>query len=400
MLNNKIIVLGVTGGIAVYKGAELASKLNRAGAKVRVIMTRAAQEFVTPLTFKSLTDNVVITDIYQTTSEHRVSHVALSEMADIILIAPATANTIAKIANGLADDMLTATVLATRAPVIIVPSMHTSMWENAVTQENTARLKQRGFYIIEPAIGHLASGGYGPGRFPDTEVIIGHTLKVLGKNGDLAGRHIVVTAGGTQEPIDPVRIIGNRSSGKMGYALAEAARDRGAEVTLITAPAIIDKPVGIEIIPVETAGQMQEAVELAVKTSDALIMAAAVADYQVAEVARNKIKKENRNLILELVRTPDILSGVNGNFLKIGFAAESQNLIAYALAKIEKKRLDLIVANDISDENSGFGTDTNRVTLIGKDGEPDNLPVLSKREVADRILNRILKLFPNKTGRI
>ncbi len=398
MLNNKTIVLGVTGGIAVYKGADLASKLTQAGAKVRVIMTKSAQEFVTPLTFEALTTNAVITDIFRTTSEHRVNHIALSEMADIIVIAPATANIIAKIANGLADDMLTATVLATRAPIVIVPAMHTAMWENPVTQENIAKLKNRGFHILEPAVGRLASGGYGPGRFPDTEIIIGHIQKVLGKNGDLAGKHLVVTAGGTQEPIDPVRIISNRSSGKMGYAIAEAARDRGADVTLITAPTAIAKPVGVEIVPVETAGQMKEAVEKTVKTADALIMAAAVADYQVAEVAKNKIKKEKGGLTLELVNTPDILSEINGNFHKIGFAAESQDLIANARKKVEQKKLDLIVANDITDKDSGFGADTNKVTLIGKDGMPENLPVLSKREVADRILDRVVRLFANKTS--
>ena len=298
MLTNKTIVLGVTGGIAAYKAADLASKLTQAGAKVRVIMTKSALEFVTPLTFEAITANAVVTDMFQTTAEHRINHISLSEIADIIVIAPATANIIAKIAGGLADDMLTTTVLATKAPVVIAPAMHTDMWENPITQENVTKLKNRGFYIIEPAVGRLASGGYGPGRFPDTEVIIGHIQKVLGRNGDLAGKRIVVTAGGTQEPIDPVRIISNRSSGKMGYAIAEAARDRGAEVTLITAPTAIAKPVGVEIISVETAEQMKEAVEKAVKQTDALIMAAAVADYQVAKVAKNKIKKEKGNFTL------------------------------------------------------------------------------------------------------
>jgi phosphopantothenoylcysteine decarboxylase/phosphopantothenate--cysteine ligase len=398
MLTNKTIILGITGGIAVYKGADLASKLNRGGAKVRVIMTESAQEFVTPLTFETLTGNSVVTDIFQTTSGHRVNHIALAEIADIILIAPATANIIAKIANGLADDMLTATVLATRAPIVIVPSMHTAMWENLFTQENVAKLKKRGFYIIEPAVGRLASGGYGPGRFPETEIIIGHLQKAMGKNGDLSGKRLVVTAGGTQEAIDPVRIIGNRSSGKMGYALAEAARDRGANVNLITAPAAIAQPVGVEIVAVETAAQMKEAVEEAVKAADALIMAAAVADYQVASIANNKIKKENGGLTLELVNTPDILSGVSGGFLKIGFAAESQDLIANARKKVEKKDLDLIVANDVTDKDSGFGADTNKVTLIGKDGMPEELPVLSKREVADRILDRVVRLLKDKKG--
>jgi phosphopantothenoylcysteine decarboxylase/phosphopantothenate--cysteine ligase len=394
MLTAKNVVLGVTGGIAVYKAADLASKLTQAGAKIRVIMTKNATEFVAPLTFEAITTNAVITDMFETSAEHRINHVALSEIADVIVIAPATANIMAKIAHGLADEMLTTTVLATRAPVVIVPAMHTGMWENPATRENTAKLKERGFYIIEPVVGRLASGGYGPGRFPDTETILGNICKVLGRKGDLAGKKIVVTAGGTQEPIDPVRIISNRSSGKMGYAIAEAARDRGASVTLITTP--ITKPVGIEIVPVETAVQMRDAVAKAVTDSSVLIMAAAVADYQVAQVADQKIKKESGNLTLELVNTPDILAEVNGNFLKIGFAAESQDLIANARKKVEKKKLDLIVANNITEENSGFGSDTNKVTLIGKNGMPEELPVMSKRAVADRILDRVARLFVEK----
>jgi phosphopantothenoylcysteine decarboxylase / phosphopantothenate---cysteine ligase len=398
MLNDKTVVLGVTGGIATYKAADLASKLTQAGAKVRVVMTKSAREFIAPLTFEALTTNVVITDLFQTTGEYRINHIGLSEKADIIIIAPATANIIAKIAGGIADDMLTCTVLAARSPIIVVPAMHTSMWQNSITQENIAKLKARGFHIIEPATGRLASGGQGPGRFPDTETIIGHLLRVLGLNGDLAGKRLVVTAGGTQEPIDPVRIIGNRSSGKMGYAVAEAARDRGARVTLITAPTAIAKPVGMEIVPVETAGQMKQSVEKAVSQADALVMAAAVADYQVSQVAAHKIKKEKGSLTLELINTPDILSEVKGNFLKIGFAAESQDLVANARKKVQTKKLDLIVANDITEEHSLFGGDTDKVTLIGQDGTPENLPVMSKRDVADRILDRLLRLFNNQSG--
>ena len=396
MLTGKTIVLGVTGGIAVYKAADLASKLVQAGAKVRVIMTKNALEFVTPLTFEAITTNSVITDMFNTDAEHRINHIALSEIADVIVIAPATANVMAKIAGGLADDMLTTTVLATHAPVVIAPAMHTAMWENAVTRENTAKLVKRGFHIIDPAVGRLASWGYGPGRLPDTEVIIGHINMVLGQNGDLAGKRIVVTAGGTQEPIDPVRIISNRSSGKMGYAIAQAARDRGAEVTLITTHTSISKPVGVKIIAAETAVQMKTEVEKSVVDSDVLIMAAAVADYQVAEVSTAKIKKESGDLTLKLVHTPDILAEVKGNFLKIGFAAESQDLIANARKKVEKKKLDLIVANDITEEHSGFGADTNKVVLIGKDGMPESLPVMSKRDVADRILDIVVRLLVNR----
>ena len=396
MLINKTIVLGITGGIAAYKAADLASKLTQAGAKVRVIMTKAALEFVTPLTFEAVTTNSVITDMFRTDAEHRINHVALSEIADLVVIAPATADIIAKIANGLAEEMLTTTVLATRSPVIIVPAMHSGMWLNQITQENSTRLKNRGFYFIEPEVGRLASGGYGPGRFPDTDTIIGHIRKVLGRKGDLAGQHLVVTAGGTQEPIDPVRMITNRSSGKMGYAIAEAARDRGAEVTLITTPTNIAKPAGMEIVPVKTVVQMKEAVEKAVIQTDVLIMAAAVSDFRVKNIAENKIKKEKGGLTLELVNTPDILSEVKGNFLKIGFAAESQDLIANAKKKVEKKKLDLIVANNITEENSGFNVDTNKVTIIDKSGRIDNLPLMSKREVADEILDRIILLLKEK----
>jgi phosphopantothenoylcysteine decarboxylase / phosphopantothenate---cysteine ligase len=398
MLSDKNIILGITGGIAAYKGADLASKLTQEGAHVRVIMTKSAREFVAPLTFEAITTNSVITDMFATTAEHRINHVALSEIADIIVIAPATANIIAKIAGGLADDMLTTTILATKAPVLIVPAMHTNMWQNPVTLENVHKLRDRGFHILEPAVGRLASGGFGPGRFPDTEIILANIHRVLGLRGDLAGKRVLVTAGGTQEPIDPVRIISNRSSGKMGYALAEAARDRGAKVTLITAPTALARPAGMEIVPVETAAQMKEAVDKAAPQTDVLIMAAAVADYRAAEVAADKIKKDKGGLTLQLVNTPDILSEVKGNFVRIGFAAESRDLVANARKKLEKKRLDLIVANDITGENSAFGADTNKVTLIGKDNRQESLPVMSKREVADRILDRAVRIIASGKG--
>jgi phosphopantothenoylcysteine decarboxylase/phosphopantothenate--cysteine ligase len=396
MLNNKTIVLGVTGGIAVYKAADLASKLTQAGAAVRVIMTAHAREFVTPLTFESITTNPVITDMFQTNAEHRINHIALAEIADAIVIAPATANIIAKLAAGIADDMLTTTVLATRAPVIIAPAMHTGMWENKVTQANTARLKERGFYIIEPATGRLASGGFGAGRLPDTEIILGHISKIIGLKGDLAGQKVVVTAGGTQEPIDPVRVITNRSSGKMGYALAEAARDRGAEVTLITTPTALAGPAGLKILNVETVLQMKEAVAPAVKEASVLIMAAAVSDFQVNAIALQKIKKSAKGLTLELVNAPDILAEVTGDFIKIGFAAESQELLTNAARKLKTKKADLFVANNITEANCGFGTDTNKVSLIAKDGSVEELPLLSKRAVADKVLDRVVVLLGAK----
>jgi len=392
MIADKTVVLGITGSISAYKAADLASKLFQTGAKVRVVMTKSATELITPLTLCSLTANEVVTDMFASPSEPRISHIALAEAADVIVIAPATANVIAKLVAGIADDMLTCTVLATKAPVIVAPAMHASMFQNSVTQENLAKLKARGFIIVDPEYGHLASGGIGPGRLVAVEKIIGIIKQVLGRNGDLAGKRIAVTAGGTQEPIDPVRHIGNRSSGKMGYAIAEAARDRGATVSLVTAPTALPELAGIEVIPVRSAAEMKDAVAKAVAQADALIMAAAVADYQPKSVAKAKIKKETPSLTLELIRTPDILTEVKGNFLKVGFAAESQDIVANARQKLEKKQLDIIIANDITDAESGFGVDTNKVTLIDRNGKVDSLPLLTKAEVADKILDRVVEL--------
>jgi phosphopantothenoylcysteine decarboxylase/phosphopantothenate--cysteine ligase len=390
MLNDKTIVLGITGGIAAYKAADIASKLTQAGARVEVVMTEAATKLITPLTLRTITHRPVVTDMFELASEYSVEHVALAEAADVVLIAPATANTISKLAAGIADNMLGCIVLATKAPVIIAPSMNDIMYQNSVTQENLAKLKSRGFTIIEPEYGRLASGKMGKGRLPETGKIIEVIEQVLGQKKDLAGKRIVVTAGGTREPIDPVRHIGNRSSGKMGYALAEAARDRGAEVTLITAPASLPEPSGVEVIKVKTAAEMKEAVVGAVKKADALLMAAAVADYQPEVIARAKIKKDSaQNLTLKLVKTPDILSEVKGKFIKVGFAAESENLVANAKKKLKAKQLDLIVANDITAADSGFDVDTNRVILIDKKGKTEELPLMSKREVAEKILDRV-----------
>ena len=396
MLTGKTIVLGITGGIAAYKAADIASKLTQAGARVEVVMTESATRFIAPLTLRSLTGRPVVTSMWELASEFSLEHIALAEVADVVVIAPATANIIAKLAVGISDDMLTCVVLATKAPVIVAPAMHSEMFQNSITQENLAKLKARGFTIVEPAYGYLASGKIGVGRLAETETIISTIKQVLGRSGDLAGKRIVVTAGGTREPIDPVRHIGNRSSGKMGYAMAEAARDRGATVTLITAPTSLPEPAGIEVIPVETAVQMKEAVTKAVAQADALIMAAAVADYQPRSIAKAKIKKESPSLTLELVRTPDILTEVKGNFIKVGFAAESHDVVANARQKLQKKQLDLIVANDITDKESGFGVDTNKVTLISRDGKIESLPLLTKREVADRVLDRVVELLGSK----
>ena len=396
MLTDKTIVLGITGSIAAYKAADIASKLVQAGARVEVVMTESAARFVTPLTLRSITGRPVVTSMWELDSEFSIEHVALAEAADVVVIAPATANTIAKLAGGIADDMLTCTVLATRAPVIVAPAMNDNMYTNPVTQDNLARLKSRGFVIVGPGYGRLASGKQGTGRLAEGSQILGTIKQVLGRSGDLAGRRIVVTAGGTREPVDPVRYIGNRSSGKMGYALAEAARDRGAEVSLITAAVYLPQPAGVDIIAVETALQMKQAVAGAVKGADALIMAAAVADYQPASVARAKIKKKSPSLTLELVRTPDILAEVNGDFVKIGFAAESEDIVANAKRKLQEKRLDLIVANDITSKDSGFGSDTNKVTIISREGKVDRLPLMTKREVADRVLDRVAGIWGKK----
>jgi len=400
MLADKTIVLGITGGIAAYKAADIASKLTQAGAKVNVVMTESATRFIAPLTLRSLTGRPVVTSMWEPNSKLSISHIALAETADIVAIVPATANIIAKLATGISDDMLTCTVLATKSPVIVAPAMNVNMFENPVTQDNLAKLKARSFTIVGPAYGRLASGKIGLGRLAETETIIGTIKQVLGRSGDLAGKHIVVTAGGTQEPIDPVRYISNRSSGKMGYATAEAARDRGATVLLITAPTSLPEPAGIEVVHIGTATEMKEAVTKATTETDALIMVAAVADYQPKSAAEEKIKKEaaGAGLTLELIKTPDVLAEVKGNFLRVGFAAESEDVIANARQKLEKKQLDIIVANDITDVSSGFGVDTNKVTLISRDGKVDSLPLLTKREVADKILDRVVSILGGKTG--
>ena len=399
MLADKTIVLGITGSVAAYKAADIASKLTQAGAKVEVVMTDPATRFITPLTLRSITGRAVVTDMFDLASQYAIEHIALGEAADVVVIAPATASLIAKVAVGIADDMVSLTVLATKAPVIVAPAMDVDMYDNPVTQENLAKLKARGFTIVDPAYGRLASGKVGWGRLADVDKIIATITQVLGKGGDLAGKRLVVTTGGTREPIDPVRHIGNPSSGKMGYAMAEAARDRGAKVTLITAPTSLPEPAGMEVVHVETAVQMKEAVAKATSGADALIMAAAVADYQPKTVAKTKIKKEAPSLTLELVRTPDILTEVKGDFLRVGFAAESEDIVENARKKLEKKQLDLIVANDITDKDSGFGVDTNKVTIISRDGKVESLPLMSKREVADKILDRVVGLLGERKGK-
>lgn len=399
MLRNKTIVLGVTGGIAAYKAAEIASQLTQAGAEVNVIMTEEAVQFVSPVTFRALTGRPVVTQMFDLASEFSIEHVSLAKGADIVVIAPATANMVAKLAAGIADDMLCCTVLATKAPVLIAPAMETNMYTNPVTQHNLCKLKARDFVIVGPATGWLASGREGLGRLADIKDIMGSICQVLGRAGDLAGRHVVVTAGATQEPVDPVRYLSNRSSGKMGYALAETARNRGAKVTLITAPTSLPEPAGIDVIRVDTAEEMRQAVENVSSRTDALIMAAAVADYRPKKTAKDKIKKGEAGLTLELKCTPDILGSVKGNFIKVGFAAESTSLVENARRKLKQKKLDFIVANDITARDSGFGSDNNRVTIIDRKGRIERLPLLPKREVANKVLDRVAVLFPRPISR-
>ena len=394
-LADKHIVLGVTGSIACYKALDLASKLVQVGALVDTIMSYGATQFVTPLAFRSITHREVVTDGFDPNSQFAIEHVALAQQANIVVIVPATAHCIAKLAAGLADDPLTTTVIATRAPLLVAPAMDAGMFEHAATQENLAKLRERGVVIAGPAEGRLASGLVGMGRLLETPQLMGYIAATLGKDGHLAGRKIVVSAGGTQEPIDPVRVIANHSSGKMGYALAEAARDRGAEVVLVAAPTSLPDPPLVRVVRVRTAHQMCEEVLQEVAQADALLMAAAVADYRPATEATQKIKKSANELTILLTKTPDILDAAIGNFVKVGFSAESENLAANAQAKLQRKSLDLIVANDITDPQSSFGADTNRVTLIDRDLKVEELPLLTKYKVSQRILDRVRDLLPS-----
>ncbi len=394
-IQNKRIVLGVTGSIACYKAADLASKLVQSGALVDTVLTEAAREFVSELTFKSLTHREVHTSLYSPNSNLSINHVALAESADLIIVAPATANTIAKIANGISDDVLTTTILATTAPIIIAPAMDANMFDNPATEANITTLIGRGFFIAGPAEGRLASGLMGKGRMIEPFDIMGAASMLLGKDGDLSGKKIVVSAGGTEEAIDPVRNITNRSSGKMGYAIAEAARDRGAMVSLVAAPNHLAKPIGISVTNIQSAEDMKKAIEDECLEADALIMAAAVADWRPLEKLDSKAKKDKSDhWSLELVKNPDIVAGINSSkLIKVGFAAESENLVENSKTKIESKNLDFIVANDITAADSGFSVDTNRVTIIHPDGTTEVLPLMSKYDVGHSILDRVKSGF-------
>jgi phosphopantothenoylcysteine decarboxylase/phosphopantothenate--cysteine ligase len=398
MLHGRRIVLGVCGSIASYKSADIASKLTQAGADIDVILTRAAQQFVTPLTFRGLTRRIVFTDMFDPASSMAEEHVELARAADAVVIAPASATTIARVAHGLADDMLALTVLATTAPVIVAPAMDAQMWEHPATRANVETLRKRGVVFVGPDEGRLASGRMGHGRLVDTETLLGAVRQTLGQRGDLAGKRVVVSAGGTHEPIDPVRFVGNRSSGKMGFAIAEAARDRGADVTLVTGPVALGTPYGVRRVDVTTTAQMASALLQATAECDALIMAAAPADFRPAHPTDQKIKRTAEGIAVDLVPNEDIIAGLQGDFIKVGFAAETQDVLTNAESKIAKKGLDLIAANDVTAAGSGFATDTNHITLIDASGTRESLPLLSKYDAGNRILDRVVALLSERAG--
>ncbi|MBL8077786.1 MAG: bifunctional phosphopantothenoylcysteine decarboxylase/phosphopantothenate--cysteine ligase CoaBC [Anaerolineales bacterium] len=398
IFSGKKIILGVTGSIAAYKAADLASKLTQAGANVDVILTLAAENFVTPLTFQSVTGRRAYTDKDLWGNEAHVLHVGLGKNTNLLLIAPCTADTIAKLAHGIADNLLTVTALAATCPIVVAPAMDGGMFDAPATQENIATLSRRGVTIIGPAEGHLASGLSGKGRLIEPSDILGHTRKALGKNGSLAGKKLVITAGGTQEAIDPVRVITNHSSGKQGYALAQAALDAGAEVCLITTPTGLIPPIGAQVIKVKSAQDMLDAVMN--ENADALIMAAAAADFRPKYTARDKMKKRDGIPQIELEAAPDILKTVSSSQLStkrfkvmVGFAAESRDLLDNAAEKLKSKGLDFIAANDISAKDAGFEVETNRVTLLFANGAREILPLMSKAEVAEKIIEHTSKLL-------
>ena len=394
MLTGKCVVVGVTGGIAAYKACEVVSRLKKLNADVRVIMTRNATEFVQPLTFQSLSHNPVSVDTFANIQTWEIEHIALAQRADLFIIAPATANIIGKLACGIADDMLSTTVMATRAPVLIAPAMNTAMLENPATQQNLRTLESRGMRMIAPGVGMLACGTSGAGRMSEPEQIVAAAVEALRPREDLAGLEVVVTAGPTAEPLDPVRFITNRSSGKMGYALAAAARARGADVTLISGPTALDAPAGVNVVHIRTTQELYDAV-MANAGADVVIQAAAPADYRAREVSPTKIKRTGETLMVELVPNPDIAAALGerkraGQTL-VGFAAETNDVVANAQGKLRRKSLDLIVANDVTRAGAGFDVDTNIITLIDA-GSTRELPLMTKREAADKILDRVLEL--------
>lgn len=394
MIKGKRIVLGVTGGIAAYKSAELTREFVKKGADVRVIMTKSAEEFITPLTMKTLSGNPVYDDTFLVSEEGDIAHINLAQTADIIVIAPATANIIGKMASGIADDLLSITVIATKAPVLICPAMNANMYENSIVTSNMERLSQVGYYFAEVAYGELACKTEGPGRLPPLRDIVEKVESIL-TDKDLEGEKIVVTAGPTREPIDPVRYISNYSSGKMGYALSICARRRGADVTLVSGPTSLDIPADIEFIEVSTAQEMRDAVMKELENATVIIKAAAVADYRPKSVSESKIKKGEGKKNISLDKTPDIISEIGdmkGDRILVGFAMETEDIIVNARRKLKDKKMDLVVANDLSEEGSGFQHDTNVVKIIDSEGNMEELPLMDKMEVSDRILHRVKKI--------
>ena len=397
-LKNQNILLGVTGSIAAYKAADLASKLHQADAIVDIVLTNSALQFITPLTFQSVTGRKAYTDADLWGREGHVTHIGLGKTSQLILIAPASANTIAKLAQGIADNLLSLTVLASHCPLLIAPAMDAGMYDHPATTENIGILKNRGTYFIGPSAGHLASGLVGVGRMSEPQDILNHARWILAAGGPLSGKKIVITAGGTQEPIDPVRLITNRSSGKQGFALAQAATDAGADVVLVSTVANLTVPAGTSLVKVRTAAEMHQAVLQEIQNADALIMAAAVADFRPAKPAGQKIKKDTGLTAIPLEPTADILQAVN-EYRKgtgfprkvIGFAAESQNLLENAAKKLNAKGLDLIIANDISAPDAGFEADTNQVTFLYPNGTQKQLPTMSKSEVSEKIIEQVIE---------
>lgn len=388
-MNKKCVVVGVSGGIAVYKALDVISRLKKADIDVRVIMTNSATEFVTPLSFQSLSQNMVITDMFSEPKAWEIQHISLAQRADLMLIVPATANIIGKVANGIADDMLSTTIMATKSKVVFVPAMNTNMYENAIVQDNIKKLKKYGYEFIEPASGRLACGDIGKGKLADTEDIVEEVLSKLYEDKDLVGKNVIVTAGPTRAEIDPVRFISNKSTGKMGYEIAKEARDRGANVTLISGTDAIRRPLGVEFVKINTNEQMYNAVIERFDAADIVVKAAAVADYKPKNYSDIKIKKKEGDLSIDLQRDRDILKTLGEkkkNQILIGFAAESNDLIENATKKLESKNLDYIVANDILSQTTGFGSDYNKVTILSKNARID-LSKMSKREVAKNIFD-------------
>lgn len=401
MLKGKTIILGVTGSIAAYKAANLASMLKKQRADVHVIMTKNAMQFITPVTFETLTGNKCLTDTFDRGFQFQVEHVELAKRADLAVVAPATANVMAKLAHGLADDMLTTTLLACTCPKLIAPAMNTRMYENPVTADNQEILKKYGWQVIAPAVGRLACGDTGPGKFPKEDLILEYILREIAYEKDLRGKKVLVTAGPTQEAIDPVRFLSNHSSGKMGYALARMAMLRGAQVTLVTGKTALDPPPFVEVIPIRSARELFEAVTELAARQDIVIKAAAVADYRPRVIAEEKVKKGDGELTLELERTEDTLQYLGDHKcegqLLCGFAMETSDMETRAREKLERKHLDLIAANNVKVAGAGFGTDTNVVTLLTRQGRRQ-LELMSKEDVAMRILDMLLELETNRAS--